>query len=144
MHNKDTVYQWRRHYVRENKSNVFPTLTANMGTGGHNVPLILDDHKRIRKITPKECSRVQGFPEEFRLPEQERLWDLIGMYDPGSDNQHQLLAVIDKIRESRRRLEQQQLDLEQMLADLADWEARTEQEVRALADSTKQTDAQVG
>ena len=70
--------------------------------------------------------------------------DLIGMYDPGSDNQHQLLAVIDKIRESRRRLEQQQLDLEQMLADLADWEARTEQEVRALADSTKQTDAQVG
>ena len=70
--------------------------------------------------------------------------DLIGMYDPGTDNQHQLLAVIDKIRESRRRLEQQQLDLEQMLADLADWEARTKQEVRALADSTRQTDAQVG
>lgn len=70
--------------------------------------------------------------------------DLIGMYDPGTDNQHQLLAVIDKIRESRRRLEQQQLDLEQMLADLADWEARTAQEVRALADSTRQTDAQVG
>ena len=28
---KDTVYQWRRKYVRENKSNVCPTLTANMG-----------------------------------------------------------------------------------------------------------------
>ena len=37
----DTIYQWRRKYVRENKSNVSPTLTANMGTGGHNVPLIL-------------------------------------------------------------------------------------------------------
>jgi len=29
---RDTVYQWRRKYVRENKSNVCPTLTANMGT----------------------------------------------------------------------------------------------------------------
>ena len=49
---KDTVYQWRRVYVRENKSNVCPTLTANMGTGGHNVPLIKDDFG-IRKLTPK-------------------------------------------------------------------------------------------
>src|SRR5690606_21828695 len=30
MTNKNTVYQWRRVYVRENKSNVCPTLTANM------------------------------------------------------------------------------------------------------------------
>ena len=70
--------------------------------------------------------------------------DLIGMYDPGSDNQQQLLAVIDKIRESRHRLEAQKHDLEQMLNDLADWEARTECEVRALVDSNQQTKAQVG
>ena len=31
----------RSMYVRHNKSGVSPTLTANMGTGGHNVPLIL-------------------------------------------------------------------------------------------------------
>jgi len=68
MIRKDTVYQWRRVYVRENKNNVCPTLTANMGTGGHNVPLILDNNGRIRKLTPKECSRVQGFPEDFKLP----------------------------------------------------------------------------
>ncbi len=67
--NKDTVYQWRRVYVRENKNNVCPTLTANMGTGGHNVPLILTDNNRIRKLTPKECSRIQGFPENFVLPD---------------------------------------------------------------------------
>ena len=64
---KDTFYQWRRQYVRENKSNLCPTLTANMGTGGHNVPLILDD-KGIRKLTPRECFRIQGFPEDFMLP----------------------------------------------------------------------------
>jgi DNA (cytosine-5)-methyltransferase 1 len=64
---KNRVYQWRRHYVRENKSGVCPTLTANMGSGGHNVPLIKDKNK-IRKLTPKECLRLQGFPEEFILP----------------------------------------------------------------------------
>ncbi len=64
---KDTVYQWRRVYTRENKSNVCPTLTANMGTGGHNVPLIKDDYG-IRKLTPRECARFQGFPENFYIP----------------------------------------------------------------------------
>ena len=68
MTRKDTVYQWRRVYCRENKSNVCPTLTANMGTGGHNVPLILDDFG-IRKLTPEECVGFQGFPEEFSFPE---------------------------------------------------------------------------
>jgi len=68
MKNRDTVYQWRRVYVRENKSNECPTLTANMGTGGHNVPLILDDWG-IRKLTPEECLRFQGFPKGFGFPE---------------------------------------------------------------------------
>ncbi|MDO5760629.1 MAG: DNA (cytosine-5-)-methyltransferase [Bacteroidota bacterium] len=65
---KDTIYQWRRHYVRENKSAVCPTLTANMGTGGHNVPLILTDNG-IRKLSPKECLNFQGFPYDFTFPD---------------------------------------------------------------------------
>ena len=64
---KDTVYQYRRVYVRENKSNECPTLTANMGGGGHNVPLILDE-KGIRKFTPRECFNFQGFPSSYVLP----------------------------------------------------------------------------
>lgn len=68
MTKKETVYQWRRVYVRENKSNVCPTLTANMGAGGHNVPLIKDDFG-IRKLTPKECFAFQGYPiNEYILP----------------------------------------------------------------------------
>ena len=39
-----------------------------MGTGGHNVPLALTKHG-IRKLTPKECFIFQGFPKEFKLPE---------------------------------------------------------------------------
>ena len=62
------MYQWRRQYVRENKKGVCPTLTANMGTGGHNVPIIIDDHG-IRKLTPRECFRIQGFPDTYKLPD---------------------------------------------------------------------------
>lgn len=65
---KGKVYQWRRQYVRENKKGVCPTLTANMGMGGHNVPII-KDNKGIRKLTPLECARIQGFPKTFKLPE---------------------------------------------------------------------------
>ena len=100
------VAQWRRGYFREYKSNGVPTLTANMGTGGHNVPFIkegmpkttegfhltdepmtwdiynkrtraisptlttpnhnsirLSVDKRVRKLTPMECERLQGFPD---------------------------------------------------------------------------------
>ena len=54
--------------MRENKNNVGPTLTANMGSGGHNVPLIKDD-KGIRKLTPRECFNLQGFPKDYKLPD---------------------------------------------------------------------------
>ncbi len=68
MKKNDTVYQFRRQYVRENKSNVCPTLTANMGTGGHNVPLIKTKYG-FRKLTPRECFRFQGFPDSYSFPE---------------------------------------------------------------------------
>jgi len=76
----DTVYQWRRVYVRENKSGLCPTLTANMGTGGHNVPLI-KDKKGIRKLTPRECARFQGYPKSYKLPKDladSRLYKQLG------------------------------------------------------------------
>ena len=64
-----SIYQWRRKYVRQNKSGVVPTLTANQGEGGHNVCLIHTDDNRIRKMTPRECFNTQGFPSHFKLPE---------------------------------------------------------------------------
>ena len=65
---ENTLYQYRRYYVRENKSNCCPTLTANMVGGGHNVPLLRDE-KGVRKLTPRECFSFQGFPDTYKLPE---------------------------------------------------------------------------
>lgn len=52
--------------------------------------------------------------------------DIIGMYDPSTDNHLQLEALITKIREKRERLEQQRRDINQMIRDLNTWESRTQ------------------
>lgn len=80
VNKKNTIYQYRRVYIRENKNNECPTLTANMGTGGHNVPIILDDIG-IRKLTPRECFNLQGFPSVYKIPNNisdTKLYKLIG------------------------------------------------------------------
>ena len=64
---KGVFYQYRRTKMRKNQNGLCPALTASMGLGGHNVPIILDD-VGIRKLTPRECLRVQGFPEWYKFP----------------------------------------------------------------------------
>ena len=56
----ENVYQLRRSYVREKKHGLCPTLTANMGIGGHNVPFIRDEWG-IRKMSVNEVAGLQGF-----------------------------------------------------------------------------------
>jgi DNA (cytosine-5)-methyltransferase 1 len=42
---------------------------ANMGVGGHNEPVI-KDRWGIRKMTPRECARLQGYEDKwFVIPE---------------------------------------------------------------------------
>jgi DNA (cytosine-5)-methyltransferase 1 len=46
---------------------ICPTLKANMGTYPDRVPLIRDCHG-IRKLTPRDCLALQGFPKEYDFP----------------------------------------------------------------------------
>ena len=54
------IYQLRRSYVREKKRGLCPTLTANMGIGGHNIPFVRDAWG-IRRLSVDEVARLQGF-----------------------------------------------------------------------------------
>ena len=69
------VYQLRRSYVREKKEGLCPTLTANMGVGGHNVPFVRDSWG-IRRLSIREVAGLQGFSETGnlfpRIPETEQ------------------------------------------------------------------------
>lgn len=65
---REHIYQLRRSYVRKNKSDMCFTLMANMGEGGHNQPVI-KDRWGIRKLTPRECARLQGYEDSwFQIP----------------------------------------------------------------------------
>lgn len=69
------IYQLRRSYVREKRDGLCPTLTANMGIGGHNVPFIKDEWG-IRKLSVTEVAKLQGFntakPLFPAIPESEQ------------------------------------------------------------------------
>lgn len=45
---------------------ISPCLTAKMGTGGNNVPVYVD---QMRKLTEKECLQLMGFPEWYKIRE---------------------------------------------------------------------------
>ena len=86
VHTTGAVYYFG-HTIREFKTPwICPTLTRSCGSGGHKVPLvyIAPSHKArggghstrqgamqrngvIRKLTPRECMWLQGFPDHFSV-----------------------------------------------------------------------------
>jgi len=48
--------------MRVQSEDISPALTSHMGTGGNNVPFV-----NIRRLTPRECERLQGFPDDYTL-----------------------------------------------------------------------------
>lgn len=60
---KGDYYQWRRTYFRKNQSGVCPCLTANMGTGGHNVPLLSENKED--KVSLNDLEELQGWPIDY-------------------------------------------------------------------------------
>lgn len=65
------VYESHYKDARYNEAKIAPALTAQMGTGGGNVPLKIEKAvlKRgetfVRRLTPLECERLQGLPDNW-------------------------------------------------------------------------------
>lgn len=43
---------------------LFPTVEAHWGTGGGNVPNVAQS-MQVRRLTPRECERLQGLPDDW-------------------------------------------------------------------------------
>ena len=67
MRDRNAIYRITDTEVRLTKSQMCPTLTANMGTYPDRVPVVWDNFG-IRKLTLRECLDFQGFPKEFYFP----------------------------------------------------------------------------
>lgn len=52
--------------VSFSSTGISPCLTAKMGTGGNNVPVI---YELGRKYTVGECLKLMGFPDEYKMQE---------------------------------------------------------------------------
>ena len=62
-----TVLIFASHMVdgaRVQTNNTFNTMSAHMGTGGGNVPMLMNS-QAVRRLTPTECERLQGFPDNW-------------------------------------------------------------------------------
>lgn len=54
---------------------IAPTLTAKMGTGGNNVPVVISQN---RKLTEYECLQIMGYPKTFKVQEGYQTYKQIG------------------------------------------------------------------
>jgi len=52
--------------VRVYEDGIVPTVISRYGTGGGNVPMIQEENNSfVRRLTPMECERLQGFPDDW-------------------------------------------------------------------------------
>jgi len=64
---KDCVYRIYDFGVSKKAYTICPTLIAYMEACNHErVPIILDDYG-IRRLTPYECLKLQGFPDDYKF-----------------------------------------------------------------------------
>lgn len=52
-------------HQKPRKDGISPTLTQAMGMGGGQTPLVWSKKIKIRRLTPMECERLQGFPDNW-------------------------------------------------------------------------------
>lgn len=67
MTERNRVYRFTDWGLSRGKEGICPTLLAAMGSRFERIPFFYDDYS-VRLMTPRECARLQGFPEDFILP----------------------------------------------------------------------------
>ena len=69
MKSYDRIYRFTDWGLSSGMPGICPTLLAAMGSRFERIPFFFDK-ETIRLLTPKECARLQGFPEYFVFPDQ--------------------------------------------------------------------------
>ena len=65
------LIQYRKYRPRIIEPGICPTLTQNMGAGGHNIPFYLDTKdQKFRKLSVMQCMALQGFRSDYKFPEE--------------------------------------------------------------------------
>ncbi len=62
--NMTLAYEIRKSKCQFKNDGISPCLTAKMGTGGNNVPVVVS---QMRKLTEEECLEIMGYPKTYKL-----------------------------------------------------------------------------
>lgn len=68
MTENNRVYRFTDWGLSRGREGICPTLLAAMGSRFERIPFFYDNYS-VRLMTPRECARMQGFPEEYILPD---------------------------------------------------------------------------
>ena len=63
------IYRFTDWGISKSKIGICPTLLAAMGSKFERIPFFKDGYS-IRLLTPRECARLQGFPESYKLSDK--------------------------------------------------------------------------
>lgn len=69
------AYEIRASRCQFSSNSISPCLTAKMGTGGNNVPVVI---KQKRKLTENECLGIMGFPKTYKIKKGYQSYKQIG------------------------------------------------------------------
>ena len=61
------IYRFTDWGISKGKEGICPTLLAAMGSRFERIPFFKDSYS-VRLLTPRECARLQGFPENYQFP----------------------------------------------------------------------------
>jgi len=68
MTERDRIYRFTDWGLSRGRVGICPTLLAAMGSRFERIPFFYDDYS-VRLLTPRECARLQGFPESYKFPD---------------------------------------------------------------------------
>lgn len=69
------AYEIRPSRCQFRTNGISPCLTAKMGTGGNNVPVVVELN---RKLTEKECLKLMGYPDSYKIGTGAQAYKQIG------------------------------------------------------------------
>ena len=68
MTDRKRIYRFTDWGLSRGREGICPTLLAAMGSRFERIPFFYDSYS-IRLLTPRECARLQGFPETYSFPD---------------------------------------------------------------------------
>ena len=79
MTDRKRIYRFTDWGLSRGREGICPTLLAAMGSRFERIPFFYDDFS-IRLLTPRECARLQGFPESYKFPDisEKQIYKQIG------------------------------------------------------------------